>query len=279
MTQFSNQVAGLKSDLTAARSQLEKANAVNDKLASRVQELLKRENNAATALPEKKTGGLVGLFGGDGTNGMSEAMGKMVKAAIEQQLEAKIAGMMAKLNLTPDQEKAVRAIMEKQMSSGIESPQKMFKGELSADEVEKMGKGTKSEEAQIKELLTPEQVAAYDVYQTEEKTRMARLMANSEMMQMQASLQLTEEQQDKAFAVLAEQTLGQLNVYDGNPAGAGDFWKRQFEKKAEALQGVLTPEQLERYRKFQEQQMKMYEALMPKGATNGHIQVTPMVMP
>lgn len=271
----SNQIADLKAELAAANSRLEKANADNDKLAARVQESLKHESTSAVAAEKpKKPRGLAALFGGDGTNEMSEAMGGMMKAAIEQQMEAKLAGMKAKLNLTPEQEKAIREIMTKQMSKGMAAAQKMFSGDLSKEEMEKLGNEPKSEEEQIKALLTPEQIAAYDDYDKEEKTRMARLVANSELMQLQSSLQLTEEQQDKVFAILAEQAQAQINPTNmAGWASGPDYIRKQAEKKAEALRGVLTPEQFERYQKFQEQQMKMYEALMPKDATNVHVHV------
>jgi hypothetical protein len=275
----SNRPTELEAELAAAKARLKKANADNDKLSARVQEFMQGENNLATLeKPKTRKTGLAAMFGGDGTNGMSEAMSGMMKSVLEQQTDAKLAGMKAKLNLTPEQEKAIREIMAQQMSRGVEMAQKMFKGELSKEEMEKMGKEPmKSEEEQIKALLTPEQIAGYDDYEKEEKVRMARLVANSELMQMQTTLQLTEEQQDKVFAVLAEQAQSQ---FDPKSTGTNGFdFRHQAETKAEALRGMLTPEQFERYRKFQEQQIKMIEAFMPKDATNSNVHATMVVSP
>jgi hypothetical protein len=189
--------------------------------------------------------------------------------------------MKVKLGLSAEQEQAIRDIMMKQMGFGTEMAQKLFKGELSREELEKMGKemgkAQPSEEQQIKALLTAEQVAAYDEFEKEERTRMARLTANSELMQIQSQLGLDEAQQDKVFAILADQTLSQFEGKPGDASAALDV-RSQYDRKAEALKEVLTPEQFERYKKFQEQQLKMIESFLPKSASNAAvIHVTPIV--
>jgi hypothetical protein len=260
--------AELESELASVKARLKQADQANDMLTARIQSL--NQKAAAPTEPAaeetKKPKGLAALFGGDGTNGMSGAMNEMMKNAMAQQFEAKLAGMTSKLNLTAEQEAAIREIMEKQSARSLEMTQKMFKGELSADEMKDLNKDKPNEEDQIKALLTPEQTAAYDQFQTEEKTRMSRLAANAELMQMQSTLRLSEEQQDKVFAVLVDQAQSK----NGNgPSDALDF-RGKANKKAEALRSVLTPEQFERYQKFQDQQLKMIEAFMPKSPNNAN---------
>lgn len=51
----------------------------------------------------------------------------------------------------------------------------------------------------------------------------------------------------------------------------------QFDKRAEALKDVLTPEQFERYQKYQEQQLKLIESFMPRLGSNSTIHVTPVI--
>lgn len=278
---FSNQLAEFQATISDAKTRLASAREENDKLVARVQELMQQQEAAQAAKPKpaKKTG-IAALFGGEeGTNGFSEAMSGIMKSAIQQQIEGKLGGMKTKLNLTPEQEKAIREVMEKQMNRGTELAQKMFKGDVTKEEMESMGKDQVSEKDQIKALLTPEQVAQYDDYEKEEAVRMSRLVANSELLQMQSSLQLTQEQQDQVYAVLAEQA--QLQMSGGNTGTGSDAmdFRKQAEKKAEALSKVLTPEQLERYKQQQEQQIKMIETFLPKSGTNAnadvHLQVVP----
>ena len=239
------------------------------RMAARAEELNIRLTAKPAPAPEpaKKKSGLAAFFGGDdGTNGTSEGFSGIMKAAMEQQVEGKISGMKLRLNLTPEQEAAVREILGKEMRRTTEITQKMLKGEWNEDQMKEMAKDVSpvSQRDQIKALLTPEQQEAYEVFEKEENQRMARLMANSEMMQVQGLLHLDEQQQDKVFTILAEQAQAQFAGV-GNPL---DFSK-VAEKKTESLRSVLTPEQFEEYKKFQEQQQKLIQSLMPKSGTNG----------
>jgi len=269
----------LQGELEAERARVKQAHAETDRMAARAEELSIRLTAKPAPMPEpaKKKSGLAAFFGGDdGTNGTSEGFSGIMKAAMEQQVEGKISGMKLRLNLTPEQETAVRDILGKEMRRTTDITQKMFKGELTEDEMKAMAKDVSpvSQRDQIKALLTPEQQTAYDVFEKEENQRMARLMANSEMMQVQGLLHLDEQQQDKVFTILAEQAQAQFAGV-GNPL---DFTK-VAEKKTESLRAVLTPEQFEEYKKFQEQQQKMIQSFMPKSGTNGPTQGTINIRP
>jgi len=273
---MSNQVADLQSELAAARGRLDASREENDRLTAKAQELMRPAAAPATEQKPAKRTGLAALFGGDGTNELSEAMSDMMKSALEQQVEGKVMAMKSHLKLPPEQETAIRDILNKQMGKGVEIAQRMFKGDLSKEELEQAGKPAASERDEIKAVLTPEQLAAYDDYERDEKSRMARLIANSELLQIQSSLQLTEEQQDKVFAVLVERAQKQ---FDPENAVGGADYRAQTEAKTEALRGVLSAEQFERYQKHQEQQLKLIESFMPKSGTNRNIQITPVIKP
>jgi len=102
------------------------------------------------------------------------------------------------------------------------------------------------------------------------------MVANSEMMQLQMSVSLAPEQQDKVRDVLYEQSLKQMNgeaakpLLTGgsiNPANPVDTFQAMVDQKLKALEPVLTPEQMDKYRKLQETQlkyMKSISTLMPK---------------
>ena len=276
---LSNRVHELESSLKSTEARLKRAQEVNDALTIRAQELMQKEaSRTAQATPEEAPNrtGLAALFGGDGTNGMSGAMTKMMNTVVEQQTEARLSGMKARLNLSPEQEQAIREISARQTKLGTELAQKMLSGELSREELEKLGKEQPNQESQIKAVLTPEQLEEYDDFQKEEQTRMARLAANAELMQLQSQLQLTEEQQDKVFAVLADQALSRYDGTGSNPT-TGFGIRSQYEQRAEALKDVLTPEQFERYQKYQEQQLKLIESFMPGLGSNATIHVTPVI--
>ena len=46
-----------------------------------------------------------------------------------------------------------------------------------------------------------------------------------------------------------------------------------MQQKLEALKGVLTDEQMENYRKFQEQQMKLIQTFLPKDGKSGDVAI------
>ena len=268
-------LAAAQQQLTQEKTRTSKLENDNLQLAKRVQDLMQQ----APATPEKPKAAsnpLAAMFGGDSndTNGPGNAMQQMMKAALEQQMEGKITRMKSKLNLSPDQEKAVREALSGEMKRGTEAAVRMLKGDTKPEEAPKAP--VSSEEA-IKAVLTPEQQTAYDQLKQEEVTNNARLLANSEMLQMQNTLGLDAAQQDKVFAVLYEQSRTQLAAAQtpnpgsaSNPLGAVTD---MMQKKLDALKGVLTDDQFESYKKFQDQQMKLIQSLMPKDGKSPNVTV------
>ncbi|HZM03443.1 MAG TPA: hypothetical protein VFC44_10485, partial [Candidatus Saccharimonadales bacterium] len=254
-------IAELETSMASAKKQLGHAKENNNRLTAEVQKLSKRDaaRAAAAGKPEGPKG-LAAMFGGNGTNGMSGMMSKVMKNAMEQQLQGKMTSMKAKLNLTPDQETAIHDILAQQAEKGMAVAQKMFNGDgVNTNELAQTAKDMPNQDAQIKALLTSDQSTAYDAWQKEETANNVRLMANMELIQIQPMLQLDQPTQDKVFAILAEQGQATFDAKENNPAAAADF-RGQMERKAQALSAVLTPDQLASYRKFQEQQLSIIEA-------------------
>ena len=272
-----NQVAELGEQLATATTRAKKLDDDNLKLATRVQELMKQSPVANTAKSGKdKPANPFAALLGDENSESGKAMKGMMEAAMKQQLEGKIAGMKSKLNLTPDQETQIRALLEQQSSAGGELAQKMLAGKMTKEEMADLQKQQVDPEAQIKALLSPEQQTAYAELQTEERHNNARLMANGELLQMQSALGLSQEQQDKVFQALYAQTEQQLSgAANGSGAKAYDP-TTMMTQKLEAMKGVLTEEQFTRYKAMQEQQLKLIQALLPQGG--GDVMVTPQVI-
>jgi hypothetical protein len=269
--------------LEASRRKVASLEADNAKLASRVQELLKKQpasaptspNSAEEASPENPFGALAKAFGGGGdTNKMTEAMTGMMRTMIESQVSGKVSVLKRRLELTEEQERTLTSILMQQGEAGVEASRKMLGGKLSQEELSQLTENAKSPREEIHAILTPEQWEGFQTYEKEERHQQARAVANAELLQMQTQLGLDIDQEDRVKAVLSEQALAQFSAGEQfSAAGAGanaiEFMRQQNEKKQEALRGVLTPEQFDRYRKFQEQQMKMIETFMPKGPKGG----------
>lgn len=198
-------------------------------------------------------------------------MTDLFKGIADQQAQGRLARMKDKLNLTPDQEQAIAAILRQQTERGMAVAQKMFTGKLTHDEMRAAQEGGGNPEEQIRSVLSPEQLAGYQEYQHEEAVANARLMANAELLQLQGAMTLKPEQQDQVFAALYDHTVAML---DGTrvelpPAGGPEaIAEWQVARKVKALEGILEPEQLRRYREVQESQLKMIKSFLPSDATS-----------
>jgi len=257
------------------RSSLEQDNLT---LGKRVQELMRQvasNTPVAAAVPaarKRPANPFAAMFGGDdegGTNQISQAMQGMMQAAIKNQIEGKLSLMKSRLNLTPEQEASIRALLEKQMGAGVEMAQKMMAGDASMEELAAAQQAQVTPDQKIEDLLTPEQLPLYEALQGEERQNQARLVANAEMLQMQGALGLTQEQQDQVFQVLYQQTEQQLNPETFRDATTPFSFRDTLDRKIEALRPVLNPGQLQRYREMQEQQLKLIEAFAPAAGTGG----------
>ena len=212
-----------------------------------------------------------------GTNEVTGAMSDLMKAATSQFVQGRLSRMKEKLNLTPDQAKAIEELLVAQITRATSMTQQLMAGKkISAEDRAKADSPSENTEQRIKDLLTPEQLEAYKEVQKEESLNNARMMANMEMARLQMNLSLTPEQQDKVRDALYEHSLKQLNgeaaqwiiasraANPGNPVPASQIF---LEQKLKALEPVLTPEQLDKYRQLQEAQQKQIQSmstLMPK---------------
>jgi len=272
------------SELEAARKRIDELEATNLKLADRVQSLLRQTTPPATAgsttsaTPDASEDGdgaedLLSVFtgGADKDPARRAAMKEMMATAVRQQVDGKLARMQERLNLTPEQAQQAREILESQFAVGLEMAEKAMTGKSSATDAQQVHEAVANPEEQLKALLTPEQQTGYAELQREERRNTARLMANSELLQMQGSLGLSEAQQDQAFRILAEQAEQQFGG-DSGAMPSLDF-RAGYTRKLEAMKQVLTTEQYERYAQLQEQQIKLIESMMPKNGSAGDVAV------
>jgi len=197
------------------------------------------------------------------------AIADMTKAVIKQQMDMRLAALTSRLKLTPEQESAMRDILDKQAEIAQSMSEKMLSGKMSKDELQQAIKdqgGNGDMDKQIQDMLSPEQAAAYQSYQTDEKKTAAETQANMELMQIQSTLNLTEAQKDKVFNVIYQQSAQQMGL-DGSKPASLDI-EAQMEAKKAAMQSVLTPEQFDNYVKFVDGQKKMINAMLGGAAGN-----------
>jgi len=188
----------------------------------------------------------------------SKMMSTLVNTVVKQQMDMKMTALKSRLNLSPEQEKAVQDIMDKQLEITQSLAGKMMDGSMSRDELKKEMQDQKDQngdalnlDKQLANILTPDQQAQYQAMQADDKKNQIETQANMEFTTVQSSLQLSEDQKDPVFNAL-------LKLNQSPPKG--DF-AAQAEAKKAALQPLLTPAQFETYSKSVDNQTEMFKNL------------------
>ncbi len=178
----------------------------------------------------------------------SKMMNAIISSVMKSQMDMKLAALKSRLNLTPDQEKAIQDVMDKQAQLAQSMAGKMMDGGMSQDEMKAMksqaGDGLDLDK-QLQNILTPDQQAEYKNMQADDKKNQAETMANMELSSIQGSLQLSDGQKDKVFNALLQT----------GPGGSA-------EAKKAALQPLLTPAQFDTYSKFLDSQSAMVKTFV-----------------
>ena len=208
-------------------------------------------------------------------NPFSGAMADTMKQGVELQMEGRLSRMTASLHLTAEQAQAARDILMRQAGIMSAAMQQGVSGKLDLKEIMRQAMEAGDPNEQIKALLTPDQRASFPAYRQEEAAYNASLAANQELVQMQSTLGLTSEQLDRVYAALYEVSLNQRTGSTGPPstnqqtpddpvAAQAEAMQLWADQKAKALESVLTPTQLENYRKQQALQAKLVKETMNK---------------
>lgn len=174
---------------------------------------------------------------------------KTKESTSEFALEGLLLQMKQRLNLTPDQEAAIRDL---------------FKGEP----VPRSDK----HQAALEALLTPDQQAAYKQFKQDTQSDKERLRIHQAVLDVLVNLQsnvgLNQEQQDNALTALLE--YGQHKVmYDGSQNQSPDASaiiaaERDLTRLIlNAMKGVLTSEQMAVFQKYEEEMLEVKTFVLP----------------
>lgn len=198
---------------------------------------------------------------------MTALMRAGVRVAIERETLGKLPRLTERLGLSPEQEQAAQRIMQRGFDARLALTTNMLAGNLTPEWILKNKALALDPMKEIQALLTPEQKVAYEEHKQEEKVATARVAANGELLEMQqASLALSQEQQDQVYDALYQLRMGPRTIPRSAPAdqsGSKDQWWF-VDRKVDALKEVLTPAQLEQYRQMLEQKRKLMNSIMPK---------------
>ncbi len=303
-----NAVRALQAQQAPMQEQIQQLQAERDKATNQIawlhEELAKNEKNnlellklrgqttqTQTALHElaklqksaaQQSGAMPAYFTNAMAQGITISEKFKKKAAI-----AKLERMKDKLHLTDDQAQSISNIMVKDIEFNSQQVLNAMLGKQTPVDEQNNSNSLLNEDATIKALLTPDQLAIYPDFKQAENISTAQNSAQAEVTKMMDEMDLSQEQQDKAHTALYQLDLNQASSPPNQEAIAKarvsgnlpDFVSLQIETqkqtladKLKALEGILTPEQLKIYEQkqldminMQANAMKMF---MPK-TTNG----------
>lgn len=200
------------------------------------------------------------------SNSLVGPMADLMQSGLQQMSQRRVARMQERLNLSPAQTQAIQDILARKAQTMGEATRGVLSGKLDPDKLAALREKRGDPEADIRAVLSPEQQSAYATLQEEEKLNSARLSANSEVLQMQHTIGLTDDQTDSVFAVLYEQSLAlhHAAATEPEPLNPAEAEEQAINRKLEALAGVLTPAQLADYRQQQERQLAFLQRLISR---------------
>jgi RNA polymerase sigma factor (sigma-70 family) len=282
------QVQQLNKSLSAATSQTAGLRNDNERLNHNTAELLKlrgeatRLRDASQELaqlkgnprPEKtfstrRVGPLRLQVDNDQKQGeLLDKLSAGMEKRLEQQASNMVATLKASLNLTSEQEQNIRGVLLQWTALSQANPTEFrnFSGadllemnvlpmemnliisDMNADQAAQNREAVAKTEEQIKALLSPDQQSAYEQYKKDEAIARARHLANDEALGMQEHLGLTQEQQDKASSALYDFW---IKVPEMSRSTENDNPSKWFlEQHLKAIDGILSPAQLDQYRRL-----------------------------
>jgi hypothetical protein len=192
-------------------------------------------------------------------------MAKMASVAIRQRAEMQLAAMKSRLHLTDEQAEAVRALLGKQTDLKIEFTSRMYDGKLTQEYINSVPEF--DFDGQLKQILTPDQLAGYQQYTTEAQAQKTQMAVQNELTQVSPLLQLSAQQQEQVSGILQQQYQQYIAQQDASTAPISGRWDQMLVAKQEALSTVLTPEQQQTYNKFVESQREMVKSMTSQDQT------------
>ncbi len=212
---------------------------------------------------------------GSGRGNREAHFRKMREMDRKQRQDSRMLALTTKLNLTPEQQTAIRAALEKSSTekdtlreagetrrrSGTKDTEEVRRADMA-----KFAELDTLQEKTIAATLSAEQLAAYTEYQAEQKRTTVENKANQQLGDLLTRFSLTEDQKDAAFQVFAKQEEENSLEPSRVAAMGGDFVKL-FEERQKAqldsLKQILTPDQYELYKTQQEQRSATFRNMIP----------------
>jgi hypothetical protein len=203
-------------------------------------------------------------------DGIAAPMAQMTWGVLEQRNQRQLTRMQERLDLTPPQADAIGQILDRRAQGLAEAMKGIYSGKMDSAKIASLRDCIQDPESRILAFLTPDQQAAYAQMRDEERAETALRTANNQFLEMRSTLDLRADQEDSVFDVLHAQALQQQFASDFNElelANPAEAMQEVMQRKLEALESVLTNEQLARYQQQQELHLELLKGMMGRMQT------------
>jgi hypothetical protein len=199
------------------------------------------------------------------TDGIAAPLAQMTRGVLEQRSQRQLTRMQERLDLTPPQADAIGQILDRRAQGLAEAMKGIYSGKMDSAKIASLRDDIQDPESHILAFLTPDQQAAYTQMRDEERAETALRTANNQFLEMRSTLDLRDDQEDSVFDILHAQALQQQFASDFNElelANPAEAIQAVMQRKLEALEGVLTNEQLASYQQQQELHLELLKGMM-----------------
>ena len=270
LAQAETELADAKTTLVKSSQGTEQLKSESDALSTQVQQLTAHNTELKHQVDELKASSVASQAPAASD---LNPMANIIKAQTKQRYQEKLLLLKSRLNLTPEQEAAVKAAMDEEEKLTEAMASKMFQGGKIDPQamVKAMSDPNKpkSVDQVLKDILTPDQKTAYQQMQDDQKNSQAETLATFEMNQVAPALQLSETQKDQVYAALYQIQVNPPKpapASGANPADPASYLDAQAKAKEDALSKILTPDQLATYHQQTQSHLEMQKAMMQKFA-------------
>lgn len=189
------------------------------------------------------------------------------ESQLKSQLQASLARLRERLQLTPEQEEKMRQLSEKTVADMMAALNRLLDGKGEPGDFATIARfqfGTLP--LDYAAVLEPEQQAEFARFQQEERANRIEMRANAELLALQASGGLSGEQKDQAFSRFSEFAAAEEDTDWSRiqtREQVGEFFEGAIQRRLEAMDDVLTEPQMKIYQQQIDLQRQAIGQMIP----------------
>ena len=203
----------------------------------------------------------------DPKKAFSDMVLKIGQAQLKGQLEGRVGVLKERLGLTPEQEAAVKQVLEAEASEATAALDRMMAGQGTPSDFGRLARLQRGLlPGGVEAALTDAQRPEYEAFREQERVSSVENRANMELSSLAAAGGLTPEQKDQAFATLGEVLVTEDGTNFDAMKDASEvraYMDEAARRRVEALQPILTEPQQQMYQRQVDMGKEVLTKLLP----------------